>query len=131
MIQKELNLRFEQAEAAKKGRQVEGVSSAAVKPLINLILNELKNEVRKTFEFYRSKTTGSRVDNILLSGGTANLESIVDLFSQEFDVPVEVANPFNSIDVNPKKFDLDFVKGMAPAFNVAMGLALRAIGDGK
>ncbi len=131
MIQKELNLRFEQAEVAKKGRQVEGVSSAAVKPLINLILNELKNEIRKTFEFYRSKATGSRVDNILLSGGTANLESIVDLFSQEFDVPVEVVNPFNSIDVNPKKFDLEFVKGMAPVFNVAMGLALRAIGDGK
>jgi len=131
MIQKELNLRFEQAEAAKKGRQVEGVSSAAVKPLVNLLLNELKNEIRKTFEFYRSKTTGSRVDNILLSGGTANLESIVDLFSQEFDVPVEVVNPFNNIEVNPKKFDLDFIKEMAPIFNVATGLALRAIGDGK
>jgi len=129
LIQKELNLKYEKAESVKKGRQVEGVSPAAVKPVINLIFNELKNEIKKTFEFYRSNTTEGRIDNILISGGTANLESIVDFFSQEFDIPIEVVNPFNNIEINPKKFDLDFIKDMAPVFNVAMGLALRAVGD--
>jgi len=127
LIQKELNLKYEKAESVKKGRQVEGVSSAAVKPVINLIFNELKNEIKKTFEFYRSNTTEGRIDNILLSGGTANLESIVDFFSQEFDIPVEVVNPFNNIEINPKKFDLEFIKDMAPVFSVAMGLAMRAV----
>ena len=127
LIQKELNLKYEKAESVKKGRQVEGVSPAAVKPVINLIFNELKNEIKKTFEFYRSNTTEGRIDNILLSGGTANLESIVDFFSQEFDIPVEVVNPFNAIEINPKKFDLEFIKEMAPVFSVAMGLALRAV----
>jgi type IV pilus assembly protein PilM len=129
LIQKELNLKYEKAESVKKGRQVEGVSPAAVKPVINLIFNELKNEIKKTFEFYRSNTTEGRIDNILISGGTANLESIVDFFSQEFDIPIEIVNPFNNIEINPKKFDLDFIKDMAPVFNVAMGLALRAVGD--
>ncbi|MCK4836290.1 MAG: type IV pilus assembly protein PilM [Candidatus Aminicenantes bacterium] len=131
LIQKELNLKYEKAESVKKGRQVEGVSPAAVKPVINLIFNELKNEISKTFEFYRSNTTEGRIDNILISGGTANLETIVDFFSQEFDIPVEVVNPFNNIEINPKKFDLEFIKDMAPVFNVAMGLALRAVGDLK
>jgi type IV pilus assembly protein PilM len=131
LIQKELNLKYEKAEAVKKGRQVEGVSPAAVKPVINLIFNELKGEIKKTFEFYRSNTTEGRIDNILLSGGTANLESIIDFFSQEFDIPVEIVNPFNNIEINEKKFDLDFIKEMAPVFNVAMGLALRAVGDVK
>lgn len=131
LIQKELNLKYEKAEAVKKGRQVEGVSPAAVKPVINLIFNELKSEIRKTFEFYRSNTTEGRIDNILLSGGTSNLESIIDFFSQEFDIPVEIVNPFNNIEINEKKFDLDFVKEMAPVFNVAMGLALRAVGDSQ
>lgn len=129
LIQKELNLKYEKAESVKKGRQVEGVSPAAVKPVINLIFNELKNEIKKTFEFYRSNTTEGRIDNILISGGTANLESIVDFFSQEFDIPIEIVNPFNNIEINPKKFDLDFIKDMAPVFNVAMGLALRAVGE--
>lgn len=130
-IQKELSLKYEKAESVKKGRPVEGVSPAAVKPVINLVFNELQNEIRKTFEFYRSNTTEGRIDNILLSGGTANLESITDFFSQAFDIPVEIANPFNNIEINPKKFDLDFIKDMAPVFNVAMGLALRAVGEKK
>jgi type IV pilus assembly protein PilM len=46
-------------------------------------------------------------------------------------MPVEIVNPFNSIEINPKKFDLDFIREMAPVFNVAMGLALRAVGDEK
>ena len=114
LIQKELNLKYEKAESVKKGRQVEGVSPAAVKPVINLIFNELRNEIKKTFEFYRSNTTEGKIDNILLSGGTANLESIIDFFSQEFDIPVEIINPFNHIEINAKKFDLDFINDMAP-----------------
>lgn len=127
LIQKELNLKYEKAESVKKGRQVDGVSPAAVKPVINLIFNELKNEIKKTFEFFRSNATEGRIDNILLSGGTANLESIIDFFSQEFDIPVEIINPFNNIIVNEKRFDLNFINEMAPVFNVAMGLALRAV----
>jgi type IV pilus assembly protein PilM len=131
LIQKELNLKYEKAESVKIGRQVEGVSPAAVKPLINLVFNELKNEIKKTFEFFRSNTTSGRIDNILLSGGTSNMDTIINFFSQEFDVPVEVVNPFNNIEINPKKFDLDFIKEKAPVFNVAMGLALRAVGEIK
>lgn len=130
LIQKELNLKYEKAESVKKGRQVEGVSQAAVKPVLDLILEELKGEVKKTFEFYRSNATdGGGIDNILLSGGTANLDQIVDIFSQAFDIPVEIVNPFNNIEINAKKIDLDFIKDMAPVFNVAMGLALRAVGE--
>ncbi len=129
LIQKELNLKYEKAESVKKGRQVEGVSQAAVKPVLDLILEELRSEIKKTFEFYRSNSSDGSIDNILLSGGTANLDQIVDTFSQTFDMPVEIVNPFNNIEINAKKFDLEFIKDMAPAFNVAMGLALRAVGD--
>ena len=131
LLQKELNLKYEKAESVKKGRAVEGISSAAVKPIINIVLNDLRNEVKKTFEFYRSNTTEGRIDNIMLSGGSANLEAITDFFSQEFDIPVEVVNPFNNIDINYKKFDLNFIKDMAPVYTVAVGLALRSGGDSK
>ena len=67
----------------------------------------------------------------MLSGGSANLEAITDFFSQEFDIPVEVVNPFNNIDINYKKFDLNFIKDMAPVYTIAVGLALRALGDSK
>ncbi len=131
LLQKELNLKYEKAESVKKGRAVEGISPAAVKPIINIVLNDLRNEIKKTFEFYRSNTTEGRIDNIMLSGGSANLEAITDFFSQEFDIPVEIVNPFSNIEINYKKFDINFVKEMAPIYNVAVGLALRAVGDSK
>ena len=131
LLQKELNLKYEKAESVKKGRAVEGISPVAVKPIITIILNDLKNEIKKTFEFYRSNATEGRIDNILLSGGSANLEAITDFFSQEFDIPIEIVNPFNNIDINYKKFDMNFIKDMAPVYNVAVGLALRALGDSK
>lgn len=131
LLQKELNLKYEKAESVKKGRAVDGISAAAVKPVISIVLNDLKNEIKKTFEFFRSNTTESRLDHILLSGGSSNLEAITDFFSQEFDVPVEVVNPFSNVEINFKRFDVNFIKEMAPVYNVAVGLALRSVGDSK
>jgi len=127
LLQKELNLKYEKAEAVKKGRPVEGISPIAVKPIITIILNDLKNEVKKTFEFYRSTTAEGRIDNILLSGGSANLEAITDFFSQEFDIPIEITNPFNNIEI--RRHESSLIKDMAPVFNVAVGLALRNARD--
>ncbi|HNX97295.1 MAG TPA: type IV pilus assembly protein PilM [Candidatus Aminicenantes bacterium] len=131
LLQKELNLKYEKAEMVKKGRMIDGISPAAVKPVLSIVLNDLKNEIKKTFEFYRSNTTEGRLDNILLAGGSANLETITDFFSQEFDIPVEIVNPFANIDINYKKFDMNFIKDMAPVYTVAVGLALRSSGDSK
>jgi len=130
LIQKELNLKYEKAESVKKGRQVDGVSPGAVKPVVNLIFSELRNEIKKTLEFFRSTAGEGRIDNIMLSGGTANMDSIIDFFSQEFDIPVEIVNPFNTIEVKDR-FDRNFINEMAPVFTVAVGLALRAVGDDK
>ncbi len=131
MIQKELNLKYEKAEAIKKGRQIEGVSQAAVKPVINIMYNELKQEIMKTFEFYRSGSDGGMIDNIVLSGGTASLENITEMFSADFSIPVEVFNPFNRIEINTKKGDFDYINDIAPVFSVAVGLAIRATGESK
>jgi type IV pilus assembly protein PilM len=129
LIQKELSLKYEKAESVKKGRQVEDVSPAGVKPVIDMILKELRNEIEKTFQFYRSNVTESRIDVIMLGGGTASLDNINTVFQNAFEIPVQIANPFKSIEINPNRFDASYIGEMAPAFNVAVGLALREFGD--
>ena len=128
LIQKELNLNYEKAEAIKRGRAVEGFSKEQVDPVIRLVFDELKNEIYKTFEFYRSSASEKKIDNILLSGGVVKMEAISDLFTQAFDIPVEIILPFSRIGINSRRFDLDFTEDMAPAYNVALGLALRGAG---
>jgi len=44
-------------------------------------------------------------------------------------VAVEVANPFGEIDTSGSDFDQDALAEMAPMAAVAVGLALRAVGD--
>ena len=44
-------------------------------------------------------------------------------------LPVEVANPFNAIQCDPGKFDADYLSSVGPAAAVAIGLALRRLGD--
>lgn len=132
LLQKELNLPFEKAEVVKKGRQVEGVAPASVKSVVGIMFGELKSEIHKTLDFYRNNSSDGRIDTVLVSGGTASMDGLVDGLAQELDLAVEVADPFRNIDVNEKKiFNLDFVREMAPVFNVAVGLALRTTGDKK
>jgi len=42
---------------------------------------------------------------------------------------VQINDPLQNIKVNPKKFDLEYLKEFAPAAAVAVGLALRKAGD--
>jgi len=129
ILQRELNIKYDKAELAKKGRSVEGVSPATVQPYITMSLENLFAEIKKTLEFYRTTSMEGRVDNVLICGGSANLAGLLEYFSQHFDIPVEIINPFNNIDINYNKFDINFIREMAPVYTVAVGLALRAQGS--
>jgi len=42
---------------------------------------------------------------------------------------VELLNPFNNVTYNPKDFDPDFINDIAPSAAIAVGLAVRRVGD--
>jgi type IV pilus assembly protein PilM len=92
-----------------------GVSQAA-----GQVARDLVAEVHRSVDFYLSQGPDRSIARIVLSGGTARLKNLDKHLAQELKVPVSVLNPFS------------FVKGgeqvpedLAPAFAVAMGLALR------
>ncbi len=47
----------------------------------------------------------------------------------ETDIPVEELNPFASLQINERIFDPKYLGYMAPQAAVAVGLALRSVGD--
>ncbi|HEX7788757.1 MAG TPA: type IV pilus assembly protein PilM, partial [Methylomirabilota bacterium] len=67
-IQKDLNLSFEQAEALKKGEQVEGASAESLHPILQAVSENLAMEIQKTFDFFRATSQEDRIDQIFLSG---------------------------------------------------------------
>jgi type IV pilus assembly protein PilM len=128
-IQKELNLSFEQAEALKKGERVEGAAPENLHPIIQGVSEGIANEIQKTFDFFRATSSEDRIDRIFLSGGTAKIHGLRELLGDRFDAGVEVLNPFNNITYNPKDFDPDFINDIGPAAALAVGLAVRRVGD--
>jgi type IV pilus assembly protein PilM len=130
LLQKELGLTFEQAEAVKRGQPLpEGVEARPIKPIVEAVSDMLALEVRKTMDFYRTTAEkgGEAVQKILVAGGGSKLPGLTDYLSRRFDIPVEVFDPFRQIQVNSRKFDPDYIREILPEMAVAVGLALRGV----
>jgi len=92
---------------------------------ISPVLMELSTELRRSLEYYRSRSQGSNVHRILLAGGTASMPDLGEYLSRELQVPVEVANPFTQLNVSTKNYDADYITSIGPLFTIAVGLAVR------
>jgi len=125
-IAQQLKIPFEQAEAAKLGRDV-GVRWEAVVPALEAVSRELSLEVQRTFDYFASTAESERIGKIVLAGGCAQLPGLNDYLSSNWGIPVELARPFERIEVDPAY--AEEVTAAGPALAVAVGLALRRPGD--
>jgi type IV pilus assembly protein PilM len=128
-IQKDLNLSFDQAEALKKGERVDGAAPENLQPILQVVSENIAMEIQKTFDFFRATSSEDRLDRIFLAGGTSKVQGLRDLLSERFEAGVELLNPFNSVTYNPRDFDPDFISDVAPSAAIAVGLAVRKVGD--
>jgi len=125
-IAQRLSIPFDQAEAAKLGRDV-GVKWESVVPPLETVSRELSLEVQRTFDYFASTAESERIGKIVLAGGCAQLPGLNEYLSSNWGIPVELARPFERIGVASAY--ADEVAAMAPALAVAVGLGLRRPGD--
>jgi type IV pilus assembly protein PilM len=125
-LQKELDLSFEDAEKLKQGQELPNVSADQRSPHIRSVTEILLLEIQKTFDYFRQTASGQTIQHIYLAGGTARIEGLADALKEEFNIPVEIMNPFQKVSINPSKFDVSFINDIAPRMAVAVGLALRS-----
>jgi type IV pilus assembly protein PilM len=130
LLQKELGLTYEQAEAVKRGAAIpEELEQRDIEPVLEAVSDMLALEIQKTFDFYRATAEegDAGVQKILISGGGSKLSGLQEYLSQRFELPVEPLNPFLRIKVDPKRFDADYMREVVPEMAVAVGLALRGV----
>jgi type IV pilus assembly protein PilM len=130
LLQKELGLTFEQAEAVKRGYPLpEGIAARPIQPIIETVSDILALEIRKTMDFYRATAEESEesIQKILIAGGSSKLPGLPEYLAKRFEIAVELFNPFREIQVDDKKFDPDYMKEIVPEMAVAVGLALRGV----
>ena len=130
LLQKELGLTFEQAEAVKRGMTLpEGSAPRSIEPILETVSDILALEIQKTMDFYRATAEDgeSAVQKILISGGGSKLTGLMEYLAHRFEIPVEVFDPFRQIRVDARSFDPDYMREVVPEMAIAVGLALRGV----
>jgi len=128
-VQKELNLPFESAEAAKKGEPVDGVTFQEVQPVLQAMTENVLLEIQKTFDFFKASASSDRIDRVLLSGGASRVDGFQKALEERFATTIEPFNPFQSIGFDATKLGVSDTDGVTTATAVAVGLALRTASD--
>jgi type IV pilus assembly protein PilM len=128
-LQKELDLSFEDAESLKLGRKVGTVSEDAKLPILQQVTEIIVLEIQKTFDFFRATAAGEHIERILLAGGSCTVPGLMEALRQEFSLPVDVLNPFQSIEPPAIGPGAELIESNAGQLAVAVGLALRSFDD--
>jgi type IV pilus assembly protein PilM len=121
-IANSLSIDFKRAEQFKRDIGMSG--SSKIPRIIESILNPVIDEMRYSLRLYQDQSE-KKVEQIILSGGSAYLPNLVEYFSQQLDMRVIIGDPWARVayaeELKPA------LEEVAPRFAVALGLALREI----
>jgi type IV pilus assembly protein PilM len=127
-VQREMNLPFESAEQLKKGQNVDGVTFDDARPVLRAMTDNVLLEVEKTFDFFKATASNEHIDRIVLSGGASRVEGFAEALRERFATEVDRFDPFRQVAFDAKKLGVS-AEEMAPFAAVALGLALRRLGE--
>jgi type IV pilus assembly protein PilM len=128
-LQKELNLPYDMADQLKRGLPIDGASFDDARPVLRAVSENVMLEIQKTFDFFKATAASDRIDRIMVSGGASRAESFTEMLSERFEAPVEAFDPFKRVVFDAKRFNVDAATDVAATVAVAVGLALRRVGD--
>lgn len=120
-----LNISTQRAEAFKmEGRDfLNDRETAIVIPVLDL----LGGEVKRIVNAFNEKNQKSKIDKLILSGGSSNLSGLEKYFQNMVGLEVVRANPWNKVSFDPKV--APHISKLGDSFSVALGLALRGVED--
>ncbi|MBI5286667.1 MAG: type IV pilus assembly protein PilM [Deltaproteobacteria bacterium] len=96
-----------------------------LKDILTPSVERLGMEIHRSFDYYQAQFRDTGAGKIFLCGGTAMLKGLDVFLSNALGIPCFVDDPLKNIKVDPKRFKLDEVRGIAPMLTPAIGLALR------
>lgn len=118
-----LGLSVEEAEKKKRRDGVEGMDGAEQAP-VSALLNVIFSETSRTLSSFERKF-GRKIQDVLLSGGGANLRGLDRLAGQNLSIPVRRADPFKQVEA--PAFLEGVLQNIGPELSVAVGIAFREL----
>jgi len=124
-IQRQLGIGSEEAEAYKLGGDGRGIVPKEVPEIIDQVVDGLAGEIQRSLDFFLATSGDREINRIAVSGGTANVQALLESIGQRSRVQVELLDPLRVAPPDPKKVDPLSLQGRTPQAVVAFGLALR------
>ena len=115
---------FDEAEARKKsGDLPDNYAGELLAPF----LESAALEVTRAIQFFYTSTPYTKVDQLYLAGGCAQIPGLLDLVASRTKISSTVISPFKGMQLGPSVRESQ-LRADAPAYLVACGLALRRFG---
>jgi type IV pilus assembly protein PilM len=129
-IQSSHSLTFEAAEAMKiKGPEANEMTRETFRGSLLSYADPICTEIERSIDYFRSTSGGDNVKKILLSGGIAAIPGIIADLTQRLGIETEILDPFKGIEYNKKVLSTERIDEIRPIAAIAVGLALRKVGD--
>lgn len=128
-LQKRLGLSGDDAETVKLGGELPDVDHGAVVDILHDAAESLAQEIQRSLDFFAATSADEKVQKLFICGGGSRHPAVREALLRRLDIPVELLDPFRGIMIDEKSFDLEYVHAVGPLMTVAVGLAIRRLGD--
>jgi type IV pilus assembly protein PilM len=129
-IMSKFDVSYEEAEKIKLGgTKLDHKDKGALEEIFTSVISGWVNEIKRALDFLATTYPDETIEKIVISGGSCRFPGFQKYLELETEIPVIELNPFGNLQVNHKAFDPKYLTYMAPQAAIAVGLALRSIGD--
>lgn len=119
----------ESAECLKRNLAAEEREPEEIQPSINAVSDAFADELTRTLDFFKSSFKVDRLDRVLVCGGGAMIQGLLEVLGDRLRVSVDRFNPFQLIEVDGRTEDPVTIREIGGGAAVVVGLALRQVGD--
>ncbi|MFC1494402.1 pilus assembly protein PilM [Thermodesulfobacteriota bacterium] len=129
-IVSKFDVSFEEAEKMKLGgSKIEDKDRVALEEIFTTMVSGWVQETNRALDFLSTTYPDEKIEKIYVSGGACRIPDFIKYLEMDTGIPVEELNPFAGLQINEKIFDPKYLSNISPQAGVAVGLALRSVGD--
>ena len=91
----------------------------------------ITEEIKKNFDFYHARSDKTKIQKLFITGGASLTKNLIPFLQEALQLEVQVINPFSLVSYDQRNFSPEYIAQITPYASVAMGLAMRYVGDDK
>lgn len=126
-IQRRYGLTTEEANLAKRQG---GLPDDYVPEVLEPFKEAIVQQISRATQLFFSSSHFSDIDHIVLAGGCASIQGVLEKVQEKGGVPTTIANPLVNMSVS-SKVSMPAIQADAPSLMICCGLAMRSFADAE